>query len=99
CVSRYAAICAPPQTTAELITDAARAAVDRAGRRPGAVAPHHVEVEFDATHLAAAAAVVPTVERTGPRRVGFDAASMTLAMQAFKIVTAIAAGAVEGIYG
>ena len=33
------------------------------------------------------------------RRVGFDAATMTDAMKAFKIVTAIAAGAVEGAYG
>ncbi len=99
CVSRYAALCSPPQVTSELITAAARAAVGRARRGPGSVAPHRVEVEFDATHLAAAAAVVPTVEQVGARRVGFDAASMTLAMQAFKVVTAIAAGAVEGIYG
>ncbi len=53
----------------------------------------------DATHLAAAAAVVPTVDLVGPRRVGCDAASMTLAMQAFKVVTGIAAGAVEELYG
>jgi D-amino peptidase len=33
------------------------------------------------------------------RRVGFDAASMTEAMKAFKVVTAIASGAVEGSYG
>jgi D-amino peptidase len=31
--------------------------------------------------------------------VGFEAASMTDAMKAFKIVSAIAAGAVEGVYG
>ena len=99
CVSRYAAVCSPPQVTSGLITEAARAAMGRAGRGPGDVAPHRVEVEFDATHLAAAAAVVPTVEQVGARRIGFDAASMTLAMQAFKVVTAIAAGAVEGIYG
>jgi D-amino peptidase len=99
CVSRYAAICAPPRVTAELITAAAHEAMGRAGRVPGTAAAHRVEVEFDATHLAAAAAVVPTVQQVGARRVGFDAESMTLAMQAFKVVTAIAAGAVEGIYG
>jgi D-amino peptidase len=43
--------------------------------------------------------VVPTVEQVGVRRVGFDAPSMTDAMRAFKIVTAIAAGAVQGGYG
>ncbi|MBP2336365.1 D-amino peptidase [Saccharothrix coeruleofusca] len=99
CVSRYAAICSPPEVTAGLIAEAAREGMGRARRGTPATAPHRVEVEFDATHLAAAAAVVPTVERVGVRRVGFDAASMTLAMQAFKVVTAIAAGAVEGIYG
>lgn len=98
-VSRYAAVCTPPARTARTIRDAAAASVKRAGRGPAAVAPHRIEVEFDATHLADAAAVVPTVSLVGERRVGFDAASMTDAMKAFKIVTAIAAGAVEGSYG
>lgn len=98
-VSRYAARCLPPAVTAALITDAATASMARAGRRGGVVAAHRVEVEFDATHLADAAAVVPTVSHVGVRRVGFDAASMTDAIQAFKIVTAIAASAIEGIYG
>jgi D-amino peptidase len=56
-------------------------------------------VEFDASHLAQATAVIPTVEQIGTRRVGFDAVNMTEAMKAFKVVTAIAAGAVQGIYG
>ncbi|GAA0222402.1 M55 family metallopeptidase [Saccharothrix mutabilis subsp. mutabilis] len=99
CVSRYAAICRPPAVTHPLITTAAREATARATRHEPRTGPHRVEVEFDATHLAAAAAVVPTVELLAPRRVGFDADSMTLAMQAFKVVTAIAAGAVEGVYG
>ncbi|MEV5301600.1 M55 family metallopeptidase [Amycolatopsis methanolica] len=99
CVSRYAAICLPPSRTAEMLSAAARASMDRAVRAPAAAAAHRIEVEFDASHLAQAAAVVPTVEQTGVRRVGFDAASMTEAMKAFKVVTAIAAGAVQGKYG
>jgi len=99
CVSRYAAICTPPAVTATMISDAARAGMARAGRFAGTVAGHHIEVEFDAAHLAAAAAVVPTVELMDVRRVGFDAVSMTEAMKAFKVVTAIASGAVEGSYG
>ncbi len=99
CVSRYAAICTPPAVTATMITDAARRAMARAGRFAGAVAGHRIEVEFGAAHLAAAAAVVPTVDQLDVRRVGFDAASMTDAMKAFKVVTAIASGAVEGSYG
>lgn len=99
CVSRYAAICKPPTVTAAEITAAASASMTRAGRVDGAVSAHRIEVEFDAAHLAAAAAVVPTVEQVDVRRVGFDAASMTEAMKAFKVVTAIASGAVEGSYG
>ncbi|HEU5474680.1 MAG TPA: M55 family metallopeptidase [Actinophytocola sp.] len=99
CVSRYAAICAPPTRTGAEISGAAQMAMVEAGRtepKPGA---HRIEVEFDATHLAHAAAVVPTVDLVGTRRVGFDAPTMTEAMKAFKVVTAIAAGAVEDTYG
>ncbi len=99
CVSRYAAICAPPQRTGEWIETAAKAAMSQAGRTETVKAAHHIDIEFDATHLAAAAAVVPTVDQTDVRRVGFDAATMTDAMKAFKIVTAIASGAIEGAYG
>jgi len=99
CVSRYAAICLPPARTAGMIAQAATAAMRRAGRGPQRSAPHRIEVEFDAAHLADAAAVVPTVEQVGVRRVGFAAPDMTAAMRAFKIVTAIASGAVQGVYG
>lgn len=99
CVSRYAAICSPPQRTGEWISTAATAAMRQAGRRDPAPGPHRIEVEFDATHLAQAAAVVPTVTQVGIRTVGFDAATMTDAMRAFKVVTAIASAAIEGAYG
>jgi D-amino peptidase len=99
CVSRYAAICAPPARTAGWITEAATTAMAMAGRGEPAPGAHRIEVEFDATHLAQAAAVVPTVEQIGVRTVGFDAATMTEAMRAFKVVTAIASGAIEGVYG
>ncbi|WP_199444127.1 M55 family metallopeptidase [Umezawaea beigongshangensis] len=99
CVSRYAAICATPAITSARIAEAASRAMTGAGRVEPVVSAHRIEVEFDATHLAHAAAVVPTVELVDVRRVGFDAATMTDAVQAFKIVTAVAAGAVEGIYG
>lgn len=99
CVSRYAAICLPPARTAELIRAQSAEAMTLAGRTAGGHAPHRIEVEFDATHLAHATAVIPTVELIDVRRIGFDAPTMTDAMKAFKVVTAIAAGAVEGIYG
>lgn len=99
CVSRYAAICRPPAVTAAEIRGAAAESLDLAGRKAGDVRPHRIEVEFDAAQLAAAAAVIPTVEQLDVRRVGFDAPDMTEAMKAFKIVTTIAARAVQGIYG
>nr|WP_157527260.1 M55 family metallopeptidase [Kibdelosporangium sp. MJ126-NF4]CEL13728.1 transport associated protein [Kibdelosporangium sp. MJ126-NF4]CTQ99415.1 transport associated protein [Kibdelosporangium sp. MJ126-NF4] len=99
CVSRYAAICTPPTRTAELIRTEATEGMKHAGRYETTTAPHRIEIEFDATHLAHATAVIPTVDLIADRRVGFDAPTMTDAMKAFKIVTAIAAGAVEGIYG
>lgn len=99
CVSRYAAICMPPARTTELIADGARTAMAVAGRRGPVERPHHIEIEFTGTQLAHAAAVVPTVELIDVRRIGFDAASMTAAMKAFKVVCSIAGNAMEGEYG
>lgn len=99
CVSRYAAICLPPQRTAIALTEAATRGMKRAGRGEPSTGRHRIEVEFDASHLAEAAAVVPTVEQLDVRRVGFDAENMTEAMKAFKVVTSIASGAVQGVYG
>ncbi|SEO84677.1 D-aminopeptidase DppA. Metallo peptidase. MEROPS family M55 [Amycolatopsis saalfeldensis] len=99
CVSRYAAICLPPARTADLLKAGAAESMALAGRVERAPGRHRIEVEFDASHLAQATAVIPTVEQIGTRRIGFDAPSMTEAMKAFKVVTAIAAGAVQGIYG
>jgi D-amino peptidase len=99
-VSRYAAISPVPAHTTRWIEEAATKAMPQAGRyATTAVVGHRIEVEFDAAHLADAAAVIPTVSLVDTRRVGFDADSMTEAMKAFKIVTAIASGAVEGEYG
>jgi D-amino peptidase len=99
CVSRYAAICRPPERTAADIRTAAEKSMARAGRTSAYPTPHRIEVEFDAAHLAAAAAVIPTVEQSSLRRVHFDAETMTEAMKAFKIVTTIAGRAMQGIYG
>src|SRR5215217_1265318 len=62
-VSRYAAVCTPPGRTATVIREAAKRAMSRAGHldQQPATRPHRIEVEFDATHLADAAAVIPTV--------------------------------------
>ncbi|MEU3270082.1 M55 family metallopeptidase [Saccharomonospora sp. NPDC006951] len=99
CVSRYAAVCLPPSVAYARLSEAATTGMRQAGRRSPVTRKHRIEVEFDASHLAQAAAVIPTVGQTGVRSVGFDAPDMTEAMKAFKIVTAIADGAVQGKYG
>ncbi len=55
--------------------------------------------KFDATHLADAVTNIPTIESVGHCRVGFDSPSMLEAMQTFKVMSAIAAGAREKVYG
>jgi D-amino peptidase len=100
CVSRYAAICRPPARTAREIKAAAEKAMALAGRREAAdTGPFTVEVEFDATHLPVAAAVVPTVEITAPRRVTYTNPTMYQAIRTFKAITTLASSAVEETYG
>lgn len=100
-VSRYAAICLPPARAQQLQREAAERAAAEIGKRPPAMdhGRHRIEIEFDAVQLADATAIIPTVEQLDHRRVGYTAGSMTEAMTTFKIVTAIAAGAMEESYG
>ncbi|SDS71318.1 M55 family metallopeptidase [Microlunatus soli] len=98
-ISRYSAICLPPARTQELQRSAARSAATKIGKVAPITGRHRIEVEFDAVQLADATAIIPTVEQVDHRRVGYSAATMTEAMTTFKIVTAIAAGAMEESYG
>jgi D-amino peptidase len=98
-VSRYAAICLPPARTFAMQRAEAAAAAGRAGRTTGTLTPHRIEIEFDATHLADAAATVPTVELLSQRRVGYDSASMHRAMTTLRVVSSIVGSAREGAYG
>ncbi|SEM63459.1 M55 family metallopeptidase [Streptacidiphilus jiangxiensis] len=100
CVSRYAAVCRPPAVTFELIRAAAKQSAALCVRaEPVTGRTFQVEVEFDAAHLAAATAAVPTVTRTDVRRVAFSADSAYTMIRAFKTVTTVAAAAVENRYG
>lgn len=99
-VSRYAAVCRPPARTASDIRSAAAEAAALGGRRRGArPRARRIEVEFDAEHLAGAAAIVPGVERVGERRVGYRASDMYSGIRCFKAVTTLVAAAVEEWYG
>lgn len=107
CVSRYAAICKPPQETAAAIAEAAEAAAKLAGRRAAADADggaagadgYLVEIEVDAAQLAQAAAIVPTVRRTGDRTVSYHSQRAWDMIRCFKTVTTMISAAVEDHYG
>ncbi|SDP90221.1 D-amino peptidase [Actinopolyspora xinjiangensis] len=99
CVSRYAAICSPPEHTATEIRTAAERSMRLAGRGTPEASPHRVELEFTGTHLAAAAELVPTVKRLGTRTVGFEATDMTTTMKTFKVITTVASRAAQEVYG
>ncbi|MFD6892055.1 M55 family metallopeptidase [Streptomyces sp. NPDC059957] len=99
-VSRYAAVCRTPARTAADIRAAAKEATALAVRyEPVRGGPFAVEVEFDAEHLAMAATVVPGVERSGERRVGYTSGTMYEGIRTFKAVTTIVSAAVEEQYG
>ncbi len=102
CVSRYAAICRPPEQTAAAITAAAAQAGKLAGRQPPADPPaggYTVEIEVDAAQLAQAAAIVPTVSRTGDRSVSFQGATAWDMIRCFKTVTTMISVAIEQRFG
>ncbi|MBO0812137.1 MAG: M55 family metallopeptidase [Microlunatus sp.] len=98
-VSRYAGVCLSPARTQTLQREAASRAAALVGSNEPVTTAHRIEVEFDAVQLADATAIIPTVEQLGPRTIGYDAPTMTEAMTTFKIVCAIASGAVEQAYG
>jgi D-amino peptidase len=99
-VSRYSAVCRPPTVTAVAIRAAAERGMKLAGRRePVAAGSLRVEVDVDAAQLAQAAAVVPTVERTGERSVAYTSGSAWEMIRCFKAVTTLIASATEDFYG
>ena len=111
CVSRYAAVCRPPEVTAAAITAAATRAGKLARRRPpgqrdapgadGTAVPagFTVAIEVDAAQLAQAAAIVPTVQRTGDRTVSYHSPTAWDMIRCFKTVTTMIAAATEDSYG
>ncbi|MBF9066922.1 M55 family metallopeptidase [Streptacidiphilus fuscans] len=100
CVSRYAAVCRPPAVTFDQIRAAAQQAARLCVRaEPVTGRSFEVEVEFDASHLAAATAGVPTVRRTDVRRVAFTTDTAYAMIRTFRTVVTVAAAAIENAYG
>jgi D-amino peptidase len=100
CVSRYAAVCRPPEVTAEAIRNAASKGMKLAGRCGAARGVEfEVSVEVDAEQLAQAAAIVPTVRRTGERSVAYESSSAYDMIRCFKVVCTMISSATEEHYG
>ncbi|MFE9246504.1 M55 family metallopeptidase [Nocardiopsis sp. NPDC006938] len=99
-VSRYAARCRTPARTAADIREAARGAVALAGRGEAVErSPKTLEVEVDSAQLAQAAAIVPGVTRTAPRRVEYTSPDAYEMIRTFKAVCTLVSNAMEKDYG
>jgi D-amino peptidase len=98
-VDRYTALCLTPARTASLLRSAAAAGVASAQVPPLPAPPYRCEAEFVGTSSAAMAACIPTVERTGPRGIGFEARTVAELYTCFRVVTKIAAAVTEPRYG
>jgi D-amino peptidase len=100
CVSRYAAICRPPEVTADAIRVAAARGAALAGRRdPAPGGDYLTEIEVDAAQLAQAAAIVPGVRRTGDRTVEYRSTNGYDLIRCFKVVCTMISSAMEEDYG
>jgi D-amino peptidase len=99
-VSRYAAACRTPARTFADIRAGAKAATGSAKRHePLSAGPFTVDIEVDSVQLVTNASMVPTVERTGERRVAYTAATAYEMIRCLKAVTTLIASAVEATYG
>jgi D-amino peptidase len=67
--------------------------------RYAAAGPSTVEVEVDSVQLVTNACMIPSVERTGERRVAYSAVTAYEMIRCFKAVTTLIASAVEATYG
>jgi D-amino peptidase len=100
CVSRYAAVCRPPEVTSAAIAAAAQDGMKLAGRVSPTKDVHFgVEIEVDAAQLAQSAAIVPTVRRTGDRTVAFESSTAYDMIRCFKVVCTMISSAMEDHYG
>jgi D-amino peptidase len=94
-VDRFSAICLPPSRTQEMLYNAAVASVKTVSVPTLPTVPYRCDVEFVGTSSAAMASWVPTVDRTGPRTVSFQANRIRDIYQCFMVVSRIGKSATE----
>ncbi|HEY2272960.1 MAG TPA: M55 family metallopeptidase [Jatrophihabitantaceae bacterium] len=98
-VDRYTARCLAPEVTAQLLREAAASSVTTAEVPPLPPPPYRCELTFTVSNCAAAAALVPCVERTADRTVRFEFDTVGALYRCFSVVCAMAGGASEPGYG
>lgn len=98
-VDRHTALCLTPAASGSLLREAARDSVKRADICPLPPAPYSCTVEFQATNSAAAAELIPSVERSADRTVTFTFDTVAETYRCFTVVCRIAKGAAEAVYG
>jgi D-amino peptidase len=98
-VDRYTALCLSPTVTSTLLREAAARSVHSAAVPDLPPGPYRCTVEFVGTSSAAVAALVPTVERTGPRTVAFEADRVTDLYHCFMVIALLGKTATESRFG
>ncbi|MGH3449108.1 MAG: M55 family metallopeptidase, partial [Nocardioidaceae bacterium] len=98
-VDRYTARCLHPTTTFAMLHEAASTSVDTAAVPELPAAPYTCEVVFADTHWAAAATMVPGVERVDDHTVQFTFDTVGEVYRCFAASVRIAGGAREQSYG
>jgi len=98
-VDRYTALCLTPARTASLLRSAAAAGVASAQVPPLPPPPYRCEADFVGTSCATMAACIPTVERTSPRGIAFEASTVASLYKCFRAITKIASAVTEPRYG
>lgn len=99
CIDRYTARCLAPSVTADLIRDAARAALEGLTPATAPSGPFTYEVFFDAANPVMATTSIPGVEATSETSVAFTLPTMREAIRCFKAVSSMASASTEPEYG
>lgn len=91
-LDRYVAKCLTPAKTTRLIKDAAKNSIENISQyKPASIAsPYEMEIQFTRTSKAAAAAMVPTVERKDSRTVTFTCENIVDAYNLITVCLAVA---------
>jgi D-amino peptidase len=98
-IDRHTALCSTPAATAKMLRDAAESAVGQATPGPIPDPPYTCDVEFLATNSAAAAELIPCVQKSGDRTVTFTFDTVAEIYRCFTVVTRIGKAAAEPVYG